>query len=319
MLGKTPGSISAIRPLKNGVIADFDITEAMLGYFIRKVHGRGGLVRPRVVIAVPSGITAVERSPAMRRRIEGRLARAPLPVEVAADLGSLCPRRVVAHASELYDAMPVHRVTQGSDGLLEWTVTIGADGLTWGHQPARPELERYFTDHRVVLEDGQTAEVNLEAEPFHRSLLETVDEGVVMVLDYGYDAARLYDARGRFHGSLVAYRQHRVGRDLLAVPGRQDLTAHVNFDDLRRAARAWGWSEIALMPSAEFLVRAGLGRQLDERGLGIDAALDADTLAARQEIKRLLDPEGIGSDLKMLVQGRGELADAAKAILGRQI
>jgi len=61
MLGRTPGSISAIRPLKDGVIADFDITEAMLGYFIRKVHGRNRLVKPRVVVAVPSGITAVEK------------------------------------------------------------------------------------------------------------------------------------------------------------------------------------------------------------------------------------------------------------------
>jgi rod shape-determining protein MreB len=63
MLGKTPGSISAIRPMKDGVIADFDITEAMLSYFIRKVHqGRFSRFRaPRVVIAVPSGITAVEK------------------------------------------------------------------------------------------------------------------------------------------------------------------------------------------------------------------------------------------------------------------
>ena len=61
MLGKTPGSISAIRPLKDGVISDFELTEKMLSYFIRKVHGRGNLVRPRVVISVPSGITAVER------------------------------------------------------------------------------------------------------------------------------------------------------------------------------------------------------------------------------------------------------------------
>jgi rod shape-determining protein MreB len=60
MLGKTPGSISAIRPLKDGVISDFEITEAMLHYFIRKAHG-GGIVRPRVVIAVPGGITDVER------------------------------------------------------------------------------------------------------------------------------------------------------------------------------------------------------------------------------------------------------------------
>ncbi|MHC4157941.1 MAG: rod shape-determining protein MreB [Planctomycetota bacterium] len=61
MLGKTPGTISAIRPLKDGVISDFEITEAMLGYFIRKVHDGNGLVRPRVVIAVPNGITPVER------------------------------------------------------------------------------------------------------------------------------------------------------------------------------------------------------------------------------------------------------------------
>ncbi len=62
MLGKTPGGIEAIRPLKDGVIADFEITEAMLSYFIRKVHNnRRRLVRPRVVIATPSGITQVEK------------------------------------------------------------------------------------------------------------------------------------------------------------------------------------------------------------------------------------------------------------------
>ncbi|MHC4414715.1 MAG: MreB/Mrl family cell shape determining protein [Planctomycetota bacterium] len=61
MLGKTPGSISAIRPLKDGVISDFEITEAMLSYFIRKVNGRSRVFGPRVVIAVPSGITAVEK------------------------------------------------------------------------------------------------------------------------------------------------------------------------------------------------------------------------------------------------------------------
>ncbi|MFA5088925.1 MAG: rod shape-determining protein [Candidatus Omnitrophota bacterium] len=61
MLGRTPGTIEAIRPMKDGVISDFEITEAMLRYFIRKVHKRRSLVRPAMVIAVPSGITAVER------------------------------------------------------------------------------------------------------------------------------------------------------------------------------------------------------------------------------------------------------------------
>ncbi len=61
MLGRTPGNILAIRPMKDGVIADFDITEAMLRYFIKKVHRRRVLVSPRMVIAIPSGITEVER------------------------------------------------------------------------------------------------------------------------------------------------------------------------------------------------------------------------------------------------------------------
>jgi len=62
MIGRTPGNIIAVRPLKDGVIADFDVTERMLRYFIQKVHRRGGLAKPRIVIAVPSGITGVEQS-----------------------------------------------------------------------------------------------------------------------------------------------------------------------------------------------------------------------------------------------------------------
>ncbi|RJO65637.1 MAG: rod shape-determining protein [Candidatus Omnitrophota bacterium] len=61
MLGRTPGNIVAIRPMKDGVIADFEITEAMLRHFIKKVHHRKVLVRPRIVIAIPSGITEVEK------------------------------------------------------------------------------------------------------------------------------------------------------------------------------------------------------------------------------------------------------------------
>jgi rod shape-determining protein MreB and related proteins len=61
MLGRTPGNITAIRPMKDGVIADFEITEAMLRYFIRKVQNNRIMVRPRIIISVPSGITEVEK------------------------------------------------------------------------------------------------------------------------------------------------------------------------------------------------------------------------------------------------------------------
>src|SRR5689334_23313697 len=62
MIGRTPSHIQAIRPLKDGVIADFDVTEKMLRFFIQKVHRRTHLAKPRVVVAVPSGITGVEQS-----------------------------------------------------------------------------------------------------------------------------------------------------------------------------------------------------------------------------------------------------------------
>src|SRR5262245_27329720 len=61
MLGKTPGMIQAIRPIKDGVIADFELTETMLRYFITRVHNRQTFVRPRIIVAVPSSITPVER------------------------------------------------------------------------------------------------------------------------------------------------------------------------------------------------------------------------------------------------------------------
>jgi len=91
MLGRTPGDIVATRPLKDGVIADFDVTETMLRYFIRKVHHRQSLVRPRIVIAVPSGITPVEKR-AVRESAESAGAREvylieePMAAAIGADL-----------------------------------------------------------------------------------------------------------------------------------------------------------------------------------------------------------------------------------------
>jgi rod shape-determining protein MreB len=92
MIGKTPGNIEAIRPLRNGVIADFEITEKMLRYFIRKVHKGRQFVRPRIVISIPSGITAVERR-AVINSAERAGARKVYLVEepIAAGIGAGLP------------------------------------------------------------------------------------------------------------------------------------------------------------------------------------------------------------------------------------
>ncbi|MGD2124604.1 MAG: rod shape-determining protein [Desulfobacteraceae bacterium] len=92
MLGRTPGNIVAIRPMKDGVIADFEITEAMLRHFIRKVHNRRSLVRPRMIICVPSGITQVEKR-AVRESAESAGAREVYLIEepMAAAIGAGLP------------------------------------------------------------------------------------------------------------------------------------------------------------------------------------------------------------------------------------
>ena len=92
MLGRTPGNIVAIRPIKDGVIADFEVTEAMLRYFINKVHNRRTLVHPRIIISVPSGITQVEKR-AVKESAESAGAREVYLIEepMAAAIGAGLP------------------------------------------------------------------------------------------------------------------------------------------------------------------------------------------------------------------------------------
>src|SRR5438552_2392421 len=92
MLGRTPGNIVAIRPMKDGVIADFEITAVMLRYFIRAVHDRSTLVKPRIIIGIPSGITEVERR-AVREAAKSAGAREVYLIEqpIAAAIGAGLP------------------------------------------------------------------------------------------------------------------------------------------------------------------------------------------------------------------------------------
>jgi len=267
---------------------------------------------------VLAGVVSVERSPAMRDRQSAGLPATFVEVEWVEGVSGVGPssRPTVVHASELFDALPVVRVVGTPKSLEELCVGVREGALEWRQRPPRDEVVAYFSHHEIDLEEGQFAEANLGAEPLHTKLLGAAGQsGLSLVLDYGYEARRLFNPRGRRGGSLSTFHRHQLGRDPLASPGMVDMTAHVNWDDLRGAAAVAGSEEIGLWPLAEFLVRAGIAQELDDRGLGMEADLNAATITARQEVKRLLDPEGMGSDLKMLVQAKGAMIEVASGAL----
>ncbi|MCP4901766.1 MAG: hypothetical protein GY906_32785 [bacterium] len=305
---------------------------ATLGHFLGKISDTVGRVE---VVDIASGdgtflatllecckkqvrspvasVVSVERSETMREAQQERLAeytggleRCEIAPSIQDVTTSGCP--CVLHASELYDAFPVHRVIMRDGKLSEFFVRLGKDGLEWAELECEPSLGDYLQRHEVLLAEGQVAEINLSAESFHRDLLQFCGgSAVAIVLDYGYEARRLYNSRGRFGGSLACYSRHQLSRDPLADPGGLDITAHVNWDDLHAAGKAEGWQPTGLWSLTEFLARAGIAEVAENEGLGIEAELDADTLIRRQELKRILDPEGMGVDLRVLVQGVGKV------------
>jgi SAM-dependent MidA family methyltransferase len=284
------------------------------GAVIRGVFEELGTAGPDVL----EGVVSVEKSEPMRRRQIGMLTMAPVGIQWAGETRDLelSTAPAVIHSSELFDALPVVRVVGSREGLEELSVGVSSGQLDWRRRPPRSKVVAYFEGHGITLEEGQIAEANLGAESLHAELLAASgDRGLSLTLDYGYEARRLYDPRGRRGGSLSTFRRHEFDRDPLNSPGDIDLTAHVNWDDLRGAANGCGWQEIGLWSLAEYLVRAGISAALEARNLGMEADLDANTVSERQEVKRLLDPEGMGSDLKMLVQAKGDMVDIAKRVL----
>ena len=92
MLGRTPGSIEAIRPMRDGVIADFDVAEEMIKYFIRKVHRRGGFAKPKIIVCVPHGATPVEKRAIRESVLSAGARKAGLIAEpIAAAIGAGMP------------------------------------------------------------------------------------------------------------------------------------------------------------------------------------------------------------------------------------
>lgn len=207
-------------------------------------------------------------------------------------------------ANEFFDALPVHILVWRRGRWRERLAGVKGEKLVWVEgNPSTPELsqqaELYFDpslpkDDRP---DGWTAEVRPQASEWMQRIGTSLERGEVLILDYGYT---LDEWRGgRFpEGSALAYRDHQVVEDLLAHPGDQDLTAHVNFTELVEAGGASGLKLRSLETQAKFLV--SIGEPDEFADVFADCASEAERQRRAQLLKTLILPQGMGEVFRVL-------------------
>lgn len=212
-------------------------------------------------------------------------------------------------SNELFDAQPFARLVRRGEELHELWVTERDGQLDWSEHEAESAYADYFATRGIELLDGQFADISLEWSALYDDLARLVERGLIVTFDYGFPQKQLFDPRIRRFGTAAAYSRQRVTRDLLANPGEQDLTAHINFDDLIRAGEARGFRTLFFDRQAKFLLSLGItehplfqpSTELEIDSLDEGVAL----LDARDAARRLVLPDGIGEDIRVLVQGRG--------------
>ncbi len=212
-------------------------------------------------------------------------------------------------SNELFDAIPFARLVQRVGHLHELWVAERDGTLDWVEHEAPLQYEDYFAARGIELAAGQFADVSLEWGAFYEDIARLPLRGLVVTFDYGFPQSKLFHPRARRFGTAAAYSAHRVSRDLLANPGEQDLTAHINFTDLEAAGERQGARTLVFDRLAQFLIALGaleheIFRPVEESGINsVNEGLE--WLEARENARRLVLPDGIGDEMRVLVQAKG--------------
>ncbi len=207
-------------------------------------------------------------------------------------------------ANEVIDAMPVRAfMFDASAHLLERGVTVDAQGrFIWASRPAPDDL-RVALDGRLPAMPGYCSEINLQGEAWMRAMSRWLTRGAALLIDYGFPQMEYYHPQ-RVGGTLMAHIRHHAHDDVLAAPGIQDITAHVDFTAMAQAALDGGMDLLGFAAQGRYLMNAGLARHLpatDAAAVGATAT-HAQTLSA---VNTLVCEAEMGELFKVLAVGRG--------------
>jgi len=221
----------------------------------------------------------------------------------------------ILFSNELLDALPVHRLVWDAAAALwlEWGVTLENGRLAWGKMGLRPggkpntdgpfcgvegpETPRLPERLLEVLPDGFTIEVSPAAEQWWRQAAASLRQGKLVTVDYGLASEEMFTPE-RSRGTLRAYHRHQVSDDLLARPGEQDLTAHVNFTAIQKAGEASGLRTERLEPQGSFLTR------IAQEVWRAPADFGGWSPARTRQFQTLVHPDHLGRSFRVLVQER---------------
>jgi SAM-dependent MidA family methyltransferase len=249
---------------------------------------------------------AVERSAARRATAatSGPLAKhhAAARFAIASDMPAQISCGCI-FSNEFFDALPVHRLVREGNDLREIYVGLGTNGLCEQFGPlSTPALAEYLTEQGITLQEGQLAEINLEACEWIKESGARLGRGFALTIDYGHEAQELYDHR-HMRGTLLAYEKHRASENFFRAPGEQDLTAHVNFSALASCGSHAGLQRTGFTSQSNFLL--SLERHSDFADLQSPAMTETQQTRARLLFKTLIYPEGMGETFQVLIQHKG--------------
>ncbi len=210
----------------------------------------------------------------------------------------------IVFSNELLDAFPVHRLTMRGGRLLESYVGMDVDGgfVFIEGEPSTSRLEEYVRRMCGTLEEEQVVEVNFEAGEWVARAAALLGRGFVVTVDYGDEAASLYNAPHRHEGTLRAFRGHELSEDVLRDPGAQDLTTTVNWTQVVNEGQAAGLKTLTLERLDAFLLRAGLVEQLELESARAES--DAEVAALRLDAREMILPGGMASHFQVLIQSK---------------
>jgi SAM-dependent MidA family methyltransferase len=283
-----------------------------------------GLIQALHALGTPvQRYAIVEVSASLRERQRETLASLPAGLADCVQWLDRLPDRIdgVVLGNELLDAMPVCLFESEGAQVHELGVALDPSGrFEWRAQPAGSSVQEAVSGLQPLFRGAEgggvgryRSEIGFQAQAWVRTVGQALERGAMLLIDYGFPAREYYHPQ-RAQGTLMAHRRHRAHPDVLADPGLQDVTAHVDFSAVAQAGAEVGLDLLGYTSQARFLINGGILELLAPSAQ--DAARTVAGVRQLGAVQTLLSEAEMGELFKVIAMGRGLPDEACGFVRG---